>query len=57
MTTNCDPGIVDARMKVRPGASANIDHLYSLAGTWRGEWLARTGRPGPAMLVTRLAMR
>jgi tetratricopeptide (TPR) repeat protein len=28
------------------------DHLYSLAGIWWAEWLARTGRPGPARVLT-----
>lgn len=29
------------------------DHLYSLPGVWWAEWLARTGRPGPARDLTR----
>jgi tetratricopeptide (TPR) repeat protein len=28
------------------------DHLYSLPGTWWGDWLHRTGRPGPAQALT-----
>ena len=28
------------------------DHLYSLHGTWWAEWLARTGRAGPARALT-----
>ena len=28
------------------------DHLYSLPGTWWANWLARTGRPGPARVLT-----
>ena len=28
------------------------DHLYSLGGIWWAEWLARTGRPGPARTLT-----
>src|SRR5262249_28772219 len=28
-------------------------HLYSFLGIWWGEWLARTGRPGPAQELTR----
>jgi len=28
------------------------DHLYSLSGIWWAEWLARTGRPGPARRLT-----
>ena len=28
------------------------DHLYSRRGTWWAEWLARTGRPGPARTLT-----
>ena len=29
------------------------DHLYSLLGVWWGEFLARTGRPGPARRLTK----
>ena len=29
------------------------DHLYSLLGVWWAQWLARTGRPGPARDLTR----
>jgi hypothetical protein len=28
------------------------DHLYSIPGTWWAEWLARTGRSGPAQALT-----
>ncbi len=28
------------------------DHLYALGGIWWAEWLARTGRPGPARTLT-----
>ena len=28
------------------------EHLYSLDGTWWAEWLARTGRDGPARALT-----
>ena len=31
---------------------ANGDHLYSVAGTQWADWLARTGRPGPAHTLT-----
>jgi tetratricopeptide (TPR) repeat protein len=30
----------------------NQDHLHALGGVWWGEFLARTGRPGPARAVT-----
>jgi tetratricopeptide (TPR) repeat protein len=28
------------------------DHLHSIRGAWWGDWLARTGRPGPAQALT-----
>jgi tetratricopeptide (TPR) repeat protein len=31
---------------------AESNHLHSLIGTWWGEWLIRTGRPGPARALT-----
>jgi hypothetical protein len=32
--------------------SPNGEHLYSLHGAWWAEWLARTGRDGPARALT-----
>ena len=55
VTTNYDPGIVNARMRVRPDEvdkDHQSDHLYSIRGIWWADFLALTGRPDPARVLT-----
>jgi tetratricopeptide (TPR) repeat protein len=50
-TTEAERQFIEADL-ANVAADPDGDHLYSLPGIWWAEWLARTGRTGPARALT-----